>query len=229
MTLQPDWLCEACALLERRPEVVAVAGRVQERNSSIFYRALQLDWQQPEGEVLYCGGAAMYRRDALTTAGGFPEDVAYGEEPLLCWRIRNEYGGRIYHLPRPMVLHDLAYTGFRDYWRRNVRVGETYAEIAVRLRETHEPFWTPEVRHNLRWFVALLLLGVLLCTGLLVRGAAGSGIAGLVLLLLTALILRKTIQKRREGWTVALVYALHTYCAKMGIGYGILRWKRRHR
>lgn len=219
MVLFPEWPAAAQKILQERPKVAAVCGRIIERRTSAFYKALQIDWSDPEGEVLYCGGAALHRRDALLKAGGFPEEVAYGEEPLLCWRYRNAHGLKIYHLHEPMVLHDLAYRGFLDYWRRNVRVGRTYAEISGLLSSSQEPFWQRETRSSLRWGILLFLCLLLLLAGPWweVRVA--------VLLFLALLLGRKTVQAWRAGNApaVSLLYAGHTYFAKLGIAWGLLQ------
>ncbi len=220
MALDRLWPKAALHILESKPDVAAVFGRLEERNQSRFYQALQIDWEYPEGEALYCGGAAMLRRETLEHFDGFPEDVAYGEEPYLCWRIRNEAGMKIHHLHARMALHDLAYTGFPDYWKRNIRCGATYAEIAARCHGTEDPFWSREVWVNLLWAWALVFLsgGVAFGPGSSVRLAA--------LLVLGAVGARKTVQFLRRGqpWTVALLYAAHTYASKLSIAYGILRW-----
>lgn len=219
MVLDPAWPRAAMAVLERDAVCTTVCGVLEERNKSAVYQALQLDWEAPEGPTPFCGGAAMFRRELLASAGGFPEDVAYGEEPYLCWRIRNEFERTIWHLPVRMALHDLAYKGFADYWRRSARTGETYAEIAARCRGTKDPLWSAEVRSNLVWTGAYAL-------GALWLIAAPGVLRVLPLLALALVLARKTWQRLRSGTPtdVALLYALHTYFAKLNIGYGILRW-----
>ena len=222
MVLDATWPKAALAALTANPAMAAVFGRLEERKRNAFYQALQIDWQYPEGPALFCGGAACFHREALEAAGGFPEDVAYGEEPLLCWRLRNEHGRGIYHLHRRMALHDLAYQGFRDYWRRNVRVGETFAEIATLLRHTEEPLWSAQVRATLQWFAFALLLLILL---LILPGLWKAG----PVILAAGVVGRKAVQCWRQGrpLAVAVIYALHTYVSKMGAAYGILRWRLR--
>ena len=222
MALDAGWPAAALAVLEAWPDVAVVFGQLQERNNNAFYQELQVEWRYAEGEALYCGGAALFRRSALEAAGGFPEEVEFGEEPLLCWRLRNEHGLKVYHLHRNMADHDLADRGVRDYWRRNVRVGQTYAEIATLLKDSREPFWRRERRQALVFGGAFLLGVALLLLGPWpVRGA--------MVLSLAALLLRKTVQTLRAGarLPVALIYAAHTYFAKLGIAWGILRWRPR--
>lgn len=219
MVIEPGWPKAALALLAHEPGCAAVCGVLLERNRSATYRALQLDWENPEGPVAYCGGAALWRRAVVAGLGGFPEDVAFGEEPYLCWRARNVQGHSIWHLARTMALHDLAYQGFADYWRRSARTGEAYAEIAARCRRSNDPLWSDAVRSNLRWALiyAIGFGGIFLAPGPL---------RGIPIALMIIVLARKTAQSLRRGIppTVAVIYALHTYFAKANIAYGILRW-----
>jgi glycosyltransferase involved in cell wall biosynthesis len=220
MEMHTVWPLKAMKLLREQEDVACVFGQLEEKRNNVFYDALQLDWDYPEGDSLYCGGAAMWKREPLQALGGFPEDVKYGEEPLLCWRLRNESKLRVWHLHAPMALHDLAYQGFVDYWKRNVRVGESYAEIADRCAGTSEPFWSEEVSANLRW-------GLALAGAVFVLFFAPGFIKGVAVMAVLGIIARKTWQTHERGcdWEVSLIYAIHTYLAKLGIAYGIAKWQ----
>lgn len=220
MELHPAWPGAALRLLEEKPEVACVFGQIEEKRDNVFYDALQLDWEQTEGPALFCGGAALWRREPLRELGGFPEDVAYGEEPFLCWRLRNQMKLRVWHLHRTMAMHDLAYTGFLDYWRRNIRVGEAFAEVSSRCAKSSEPFWHNETRSSLGW-------GCGLAAGALLVLLGPGALKGFLLLVLLIILGRKTWQtmQRDTGFEVALIYAVHTYLAKVGIAYGILKWR----
>ncbi len=161
----------------------------------------------------------MFRRDVLERFDGFPEDVSYGEEPLLCWRIRNELNQQIHQLNAPMVEHDLAFSGWMDYWRRHVRIGATYAEIALRCYPTSDRLWFREMVVNLLWGTALVLsFALILIAPWLIRLLV---VAGLV-----ALVARKATQTMHRGYpsNVALVFGLHTYLAKIPVAFGICKW-----
>jgi glycosyltransferase involved in cell wall biosynthesis len=220
MVMDPNWILPAKKILDEHENVAAVFGRLEEVNQNVFYKALQIDWYHEIGDAPYCGGASLFRRGPLLSIGGFPEDVAYGEEPYLCWRLRNEADQTIYHIHETMARHDLAYSGFLDYWRRNIRVGETYAEIAERCARTDDPFWTKETRQQLLWGASLVILS---CAFVGVPFFLKLAIAGFVLLVIG----RKIFQSIRGGNSVAvsLVYGIHTYLAKIGIAWGIFRWK----
>jgi glycosyltransferase involved in cell wall biosynthesis len=220
MVMDPDWIMTAKKILDENLNVAAVFGRLEEVNQNVFYQALQIDWYHPVGEAPYCGGASLFRREPLLNIGGFPEDVAYGEEPYLCWRLRNEADQTIYHIHEVMARHDLAYAGFFDYWRRNIRVGETYAEIAQRCAKTSDPFWSKETRQQSVWGAGLVMfLVVFIFSPPLVK----IGIGGFVALVVG----RKIVQRIFSGTSipVAIVYGVHTYLAKIGIAWGVFRWR----
>lgn len=219
MALFPDWPRAAAEFLYGHEDVAAVCGNLEESSPGILFEALQIDWMPREGAIRHCGGAAMYFRAALQEAGGFPTDVAYGEEPLLCWRLRNAHDRKIYQMNRGMAHHNLGFRGLRDYWRRNVRCGQTYAEIASRCWRTPDPLWKRECIMNAAW--AFAMLGGVLA---LVVGNAWVRIA--VMTAAGFVLVRKFVQTRLKGHSarVALVYALHTYFSKLSIAWGELRW-----
>jgi glycosyltransferase involved in cell wall biosynthesis len=215
MTLDPEWARVAYDFLKNNPEVGALCGNIDETRSGLISRVLELDWRRCEGTVTHVGGAAMFRREVIEKVGGFPEDMPYGEEPWLCWRIRNELGLRVHQLDRRMVHHDLAFRGFRDYWRRGVRCGETYVEVASRCWHTKDKFWLRETLRNLIWSA------VILAAVLLVIFAPTPVRIGIVLLV-AAVAGRKALQFRRRGHPlgIALLYGLHAYFIKLPIAWG---------
>lgn len=222
MQVAPDWPAAALAHLEAHPDVAAVCGNIVEASTSALARAFDIDWAPREGPIRHCGGAALFRRDVLERMGGFPEEVAYGEEPLLCWRIRNELGLSIHQLNRRMVNHALGHRGIWDYWRRNVRVGATYAEIAYRCMGTKDPLWLREAVTNLLWAAVLFAAVGVLAVG---PGWARFGVLGAGI----ALLARKAWQVRAAGLGVGLIYAVHTYVVKIPLAFGELRWALRAR
>jgi glycosyltransferase involved in cell wall biosynthesis len=219
MVLAPDWPRAAYGFLQDHSEVAAVCGNLDEKGQGILFDALQIDWAPREGYIRHCGGAAMWRRDVLETMGGFPEDVAYGEEPYLCWRVRNEQDLKFYQIKQRMADHDLGFAGFGDYWRRNVRCGQTYAEISSRCRHTADRLWLKEFRVNLAWAAAMMCALILMLVGPLWLSAVVAVVAALVLL-------RKAIMIVLRGYSpaVAVVYAVHTYFSKIAIAWGEATW-----
>ena len=141
-----------------RPEIAVVWGHRRELypQHSLYNRALDLDWIYRAGLTDYCGGDALFRRSVLEETGGFDETLIAGEEPELCRRIR-ERGFKILHIDRSMTGHDLAITHWKQYWRRALRAGHAFAEVADRSRQTKAPLWVDVCQANQSR--ALFLLG----------------------------------------------------------------------
>ena len=224
MVLRPNWPRAATSFLNENPDVAVVTGILHETRETPFFRAMQIDWVPKAGPVPYCGGAAMHRREVLEQIGGFPEDVEYGEEPYMCWRIRNELDKSIHFIEEPMAEHDLGFGGFRDYLSRCVRSGATYAEITSRCFRSRDRLWLKKSVNTLVWAGGICATGGMLVLGTpVLRGIAAAGIV---------LILgRKTLQawRRGHGLPVAFLYAVHTYFAKLPLAFGLVRWLFRKR
>jgi len=219
MLLDPDWPALAMAFLDLHPDVGAVAGALEETNPSYVYRVLQLDWNPREGEVNCFGGAAMYRRDVFERAGGFPEDVSTGEEPLLCWRIRNVAAHQVWYLARRMAQHDLGYRGPGDYWKRCTTNGRAYIEIASRCWTSADPLWRTNVVRNFAWAAVYVAVVVAVFAAPLWPKLALLALVGLALA-------RVTIKTWRSGHplSIAAGYAIHCYAAKVPLAWGQLKW-----
>lgn len=227
--LAPDFVASGWAAFED-PAVAVVWGHRRELHpqASIYNRVLDLDWIYPPGPSEFCGGDALMRRAALAQVGGFDETLIAGEEPELCRRLR-ALGYRIEHIDRPMTGHDLAITRWGQYWRRAVRAGHAYAEVAERFRDSAQPLWSAEVRRN-RLHAAVLLL------------AAGAGIAAtlvwttpLPLLCVAAFYAGLAVRTAsRVRWkspdpVTRLLYGLHSHLQQIPILIGQLGYYRDRR
>ncbi len=218
MELHPDWPERGWAFLEEHPEVGLVAGIVSERHpENLFCRLFQLDWGDPvEGPVKKVGGAALYRMEALKKTGGFDPSLGGGEEPELCWRLRNRHGFAIWMLAVPMATHDLAMTSLRQWWRRAVRDGRSFASVATRFFWTSDPLWRKSL-------IRLLVVGSFLPLAVLLSFLLSSFLPLVVYFLaLGGLIARKTFQMWRKTGNAKLgfLYALHVYLAKFPLALG---------
>ncbi len=219
MVMEPAWPRKAADFLDKNASAGTVCGKVTERNSSLLYQAMQIDWELTGGAIRHCGGAALWRREVLEKINGFPENIAYGEEPFLCWRVRNELGLNIYYLNRPMVVHDLGFTSVKAYVTRSVRCGETYMEVSALCRNSHDPLWLKETRINFIWSGFLIAMTVVSVFSLGWISAAAA-------LTLLSIIVRKSVQMFQKGKTmgISLLYALHVYLSKIIICVGQCRW-----
>jgi glycosyltransferase involved in cell wall biosynthesis len=212
----------------REPRVAVVWGHRRERapGQSIFIRALDLDWVYPPGDSEFCGGDALMRRDALLQVNGFDDSLIAGEEPELCRRMRaRDY--RILHIDSPMTQHDLGIQSFSAYWRRAVRAGHAYAEVAHRYRDSSDPLWRAESRRN-------LYKGLLLLSSPALLAVAYTISPGLVLGLSIAAAMTVARTAHRCRWkssepTTRWLYAIHSHLQQIPILFGQLAWRLNHR
>lgn len=132
--LIPGWLPRAFHLLSRMPDVGGVTGSVINLPTSATGMKHAPD-PCPEPlssprEVLWCGygggGAALYRRSALESAGTFNPYLNAEEEPELGLRIRRA-GFRLLTLDYPIVRHyndaPVAFSSVLSRRRRNFHLG----------------------------------------------------------------------------------------------------------
>jgi len=142
-------------------------------------------------------------------------------------------GYLIVHVDRPMTGHDLAMTRWRQYWRRAVRAGHAYAEVAARFRGTATPLWERDARRNLIRGSALLLTLLLGVAGMLLGSVI---VPVLVIGLWLALALRTALKvgwKSRDPLT-RFLYGIHSHLQQIPIlvgqlGYYRDRWRGRRR
>jgi cellulose synthase/poly-beta-1,6-N-acetylglucosamine synthase-like glycosyltransferase len=209
------------------PRVAVVFGNRREISprSSIYNRVLDLEWTAPSGEVEFCGGDALIRREVLERVDGFDERLIAGEEPEMCRRMR-ALGFTILHVDRPMTGHDLAITRFSQYWRRAVRTGYAYAEVSARFRNSDLPLWGREARHNLAHGIGLLGIGV--CVPLLSLATRSIVPAIAAAVVLAALAIRTAMRFRwKTNDRIALfLYALHSQLVHIPLLFGQLKYRR---
>jgi GT2 family glycosyltransferase len=186
--LDAGWLARGMRDIAAQERAAAVFGQLHEANptGSLYNEVCGHDWHIPAGDWRMCGGNALFRRDALEALGGFDEALAAGEEPDLCWRLRQR-GWRIVCLDAPMADHDLGMGGFGAYWKRAARSGYAYAEVGLRFARTSDPMWLRELVRNL----ALPPLALVLV------GTAGAWLGWPGLLALAALVAARLALKFR--------------------------------
>jgi len=184
--LAGGWLEKASEVLNTRPEVAIVCGRLREQgpDRSIYNRLCDMEWNTATGEVDACGGIFMVRVDAFREAGGFDTTIVAGEEPELCVRLRQK-AWKILRIDAEMARHDAAMTHFSQWWRRCVRAGAAYAQGAALHGGKPERHYVRQVRSAILWggalpaiMLASLAAGVVHPAALLVAalGACGYGV-----------------------------------------------------
>jgi cellulose synthase/poly-beta-1,6-N-acetylglucosamine synthase-like glycosyltransferase len=212
----------------RDARVAVVFGNRRETNSkgSLYNRVLDLDWIPTQiGESEHCGGDALVRADVLEEVGGYDDRLIAGEEPDMCRRMRGR-GYLIVHVNRPMTGHDLAIKSVKQYWRRAVRSGYAYAEIAHRYRHTSLPFWRRESRLNLfhsAFLLAVVIAGI--ASALVTHSSALLAFPGLIV---AALAIRTAVrfQWKSDNWPTLLWYGLHSHTQHIPISIGQMQFWR---
>lgn len=219
--LQPGWLEDAKGFLDENPDVACVFGQLLEVHpeQSLYMRVCGLDWHIPPGEYRLCGGNAMWRREVLEAAGCFDEEFALGEEPDLCYRVR-QMGWRICCIDAPMAEHDLGMNRFGQYWLRAENSGKAYVRVAARYWRQPEKLWLYEsVRNFLEpaLWVSILAAG----TWLVSFGFGLVAVAAWTTLRATRTALRT--RGRVKGWQDALLYGFHTQVIRLPVAVGQIK------
>lgn len=220
--LDPSWVDSALAEFAGRPATAIIFGHVRETRPrrNIYHRLAALEWDTPTGTAKYCGGIAMIRVSALAQVHGFRDDLAGGEEPELCVRLR-QAGWSILKLDREMASHDCDIDSFGKWWRRSVRNGFSYAEGAALHGAFPERHWVKETRSIWFWGIAIPLIG--LC---LIWPTRGISVAVMIAMYL-ALAGRITINRLLTGkysFADALLYALFCVVGKWPQAVGMCRY-----
>lgn len=223
--LAPDWIAHAVAVIESKPQLAVVTGRLREqyREHSVYNRLCDLEWDRPAGEAQECGGIALIRMAALIEQGGFNPAMIAGEEPELCVRLRAA-GWKIERISAEMALHDAAMTRLGQWWKRTVRAGYAFAEGAALHGHSVQRHWVRQSR-SITFWGGLLPLAALALAGP-TYGASGLLFVGYVVL---AWRIAKHGRARGWAWGDALLYAAFTTFGKFPqfIGQAKYHWTRR--
>jgi glycosyltransferase involved in cell wall biosynthesis len=229
--LQGDFVHRAMKEFED-PGVAVVWGHRREirPQASIYNRLLDLDWIYPPGPAEFCGGDALMRRSSLERANGFNPDLIAGEEPDLCRRMRAA-GDSILHIDLPMTGHDLAIYHFSQYWRRAVRAGHAYAEVAARYQNTPDPFWSSESRANLLRGSLYLALSAGICAVSIYLHSFIPLLAGLTGLAMLSIRTALSCRWKGVSWDTLLLFGIHSHLQQVPILQGQIlflfgRWRK---
>ncbi len=220
MELYPSWPGKAWEFLEKNPGVAQVHGEVREKDrENLFHRLFELEWEPYSGEVRISGGAGLYRREVLERLGGFSPHFPVGEEPDLCWRIRNELGMKVWKLSEPMAIHDLDMHSVSEWWKRAEKSGIAYAKVGFKYWKTREPLWKKELM-TIMFMGSLLPAAVILSLAVWSIWPIAALLAGFCLL-----VMRKTFQLRKRAGSlfISFLYSLNVYFAKVPLFVGVLK------
>lgn len=156
------WLEFAANYLQEHPDIAIVCGRRKEihPDRSVYNELCDAEWNSPIGESEACGGDFMVVAKAFSEVDGFNDGLIAGEEPELCFRLRQR-GWKIYRADRLMTHHDAAMTSFGQWLRRTQRSGYAYAARGALHRHVPGGLCRRENRRIVFW-AALLPLTALL-------------------------------------------------------------------
>jgi glycosyltransferase involved in cell wall biosynthesis len=209
--VSPEWLGQATAFLNARPDVAVLGGRRHESypERSVYNLICAMEWEtHAVGEATACGGDALMRADAFAAVNGYRPDLMAGEEPELCDRLRAA-GWRIWFLDVPLTLHDAAMLRFGQWWARAARSGYGSMQRAL-LCAT--PTRLEGVRDLLSsWVWALVLPLVAIALSLIWCAWALA-----LLLLYPVQVVRVALCSRHgDSWSCNLRYSLFLLLAKL--------------
>lgn len=161
--LEDGWVQKAVDFLESHPLDAVVCGRRKEiqPQASVYNYLCDLEWDGPKGSIKESGGDFLIRSEVMSDVGGFSPEIIAGEEPDLCFRIRQK-GWRIHRLPSIMTHHDADIHAFSQWWKRNVRSGHAYANIAHLHLDSEEKIYQKETLSNLVWGCGIPITFVLM-------------------------------------------------------------------
>ena len=161
--VEDGWVATARDFLEQNLRVAVVCGRRREADQarSFYNRLADEEWDTPVGEAPACGGDALMRVAALDEVGLFDAGLRAGEEPELCFRLRQR-GWKIWRIDAPRTIHDMAMTTIGQWMRRARRSGQGYAQAFARTRRSSQPLYKRQLTSAMMWALALPTAAILL-------------------------------------------------------------------
>ena len=156
------WLQQAPTMFTDKSDVAVVCGRRKEKfpTASIYNQICDIEWNTPVGEASACGGDAIYRVSVFKQVDGFDPTFIAGEEPELCFRIR-EQGHKILRIDLDMTLHDADMHSFSQWWKRAKRGGYAFTLNALKHgNKNSEKYKKAELKSILAWTLLYCLFGL---------------------------------------------------------------------
>jgi GT2 family glycosyltransferase len=211
-----DWLNVARQALHENEGTAIVCGRRRERfpSRSVYNNLCEIEWNTPLGFASACGGDFMCRTEAFELAGGFSDTLIAGEEPELCYRLRQQ-GWTILRIDSDMTLHDVNISTFSQWAQRAERAGHAYAGGVDLHGCSGQRFYVKEVASIIFW-------GVLLPCLIITSAIVFSSVYFVFLLSYVFKIIQIFLRHRLTlGGLVSLQYSLSVMMAKFFQAKGI--------
>lgn len=144
------WFESALSAFKKADSIAVVFGIRKERfpEASIYNYQADRDWRIQPGYTETCGGDALILVSAFNEMNGYDVNLIAGEEPDLCLRLRRS-GWKILSISVDMTWHDSDLHSFYQWYKRAIRTGHAFADVAWKHRHYPEKYW---FRHNVRIF-----------------------------------------------------------------------------
>lgn len=216
--LKEGWLEIAFNFLEENPLYAVVTGNLNEKfpEESIYNLLCDIEWKTNIGEIKSCGGIFMARMNAFLQVNGFNTNLIAGEEPDLCFRLR-QIGWRIYKIKTDMASHDANIKHFSQWWKRTKRSGFAYANGLWIHGKKNERFRMKETFGI--WFWAFLLPVCIVVTSLLI-----SQFFIMLSIAYFLLFFKITLSKHKDqlSWKRSMIYGFFTVLGKFPQFLGLI-------
>lgn len=221
--LDPGWLARGAAALDADPGLGAVFGQLRERDPtlSIYAWLCDVEWAARPGPAESFAGIVLLRAQAVRATGRYRATMIAGEDPDFAMRMV-QAGWRLLCLPHAMATHDSSMTRFGQWWRRTIRSGHAFAELAQLhagsiARPHHE-----SRRRILFWggiLPAAAITGLLLAIAADRRWALVPIVALLLLAVQTLRVAARAARHHppRRALLLALFLAIGKYAEMMGL------------
>jgi len=163
--MQLLWIDTAVQFLDEHADYAVACGRRRERfpERSIYNQLCDIEWNTPIGDAFSCGGDALIGVEAFKQVDGYRDDLIAGEEPEMCFRLRNN-GWKVRRIDADMVLHDANMTKISQWWNRSRRSGYAYAHGCYLHGRSVEKYNVKQVASVLFWALVVPVLIVIVST-----------------------------------------------------------------
>ena len=210
------WLDKAKFFLEKNSKYAVVCGRRKERfpEHSTYNKLCDIEWNTSVGEAKACGGDALISIIAYQQVKGYREDLIAGEEPEMCFRLR-QMGWQVYRLGIEMTLHDAGMTKFTQWWKRTVRTGYAFARGSSIHGKSDERYWVKETQSIIFWGILLPALIINLTL---------FNLFFLNLLFIYPIQIYKIGLRRPDLGSMQFIWAASVVIGKLAEGAGVIRF-----
>lgn len=228
--LFPDWIPTAADFLNAHPQCAVVCGQRKEiqPEASVFNTLCDIEWNTPVGQASASGGDFLARVDAFQQVSGFNPSVIAGEEPEMCFRLR-EKNWQIWRIDCLMTWHDAQMTTLKQWWLRVKRCGHAFAQGEAMHGNSPERYYRREVRSVMLWGGAIPAIMLLALLAWLTLGLGWAMLAWLAPLLLWLKTCRWARADLRLPLRLAALYAFFIVLGKVPEFTGWLTYKMRAR